>query len=199
MIPAAKAKPSLGTKISLALVLVLACTLSATFYWDIAKRSAARKASFEKKSIAISSVIQAGISADLSEPDITVSELQSLCERFRGLEEVRQVQLFDAQARLMASSDRKDLGRRRSARGQPMAIFADYESAKWRQERRRGGRSRVLDRDADSQSANYPPGDVYFGPVPGRGHLSWFGFPVESFRPGPNQQTFACHGGARGR
>ncbi len=111
MIAAAKAKPSLGTKISLALVLVLACTLSATFYWDIAKRSAARKASFETKSIAISSVIQAGISADLSEPDITVSELQSLCERFRGLEEVRQVQLFDAQARLMASSDRKDLGK----------------------------------------------------------------------------------------
>ena len=64
MILVSKIKPSLRTKISLALVLVLACALSVTFYWVIATRSAARHASFQKKCIAISSVIQAAIGAD---------------------------------------------------------------------------------------------------------------------------------------
>ena len=106
-----KAKPSLRTKVSLALVLVLACATSATFWWVTARRSAARNASFEKKCIAISSIIQAGISADLSEPYITTSELQALCERFSGLEEVRRVRLFDAQPKLVAGSDRNNPGR----------------------------------------------------------------------------------------
>jgi PAS domain S-box-containing protein len=111
MILAVKTKASLATKISLALVLVLACALSATFYWITSTRSAARHASFQKMSMAVSSVIQAGIGADLSGPDISVSELQAICQRFSGLEEVRQVQLFDAQAMLMARSERKNLAK----------------------------------------------------------------------------------------
>ena len=106
-----KAKPSLRTKVSLALVLVLACALSATFWWVTARRGATRNASFEKKCIAISSIIQADISGALSEPDITTSKLQALCERFSGLEEVRRVRLFDAQAKLVAGSDRNNPGK----------------------------------------------------------------------------------------
>jgi PAS domain S-box-containing protein len=111
MILASKMKSSLRTKISLALVLVLACALSVTFSWVIATRSAARHATFEKKCIAISSIIQAAIGADFSESDITLSELQALCARFSGLEEVRRVQLFDAQANLLAQSDQNNLGK----------------------------------------------------------------------------------------
>ena len=106
-----KAKPSLRTKVSLALVLVLACALSATFWWITVRRSAARNASFEQKCIAISSIIQASISADLSETDIPTSELQALCERFSGREEIRRVRLFDARAKLVAGSDRNHPGK----------------------------------------------------------------------------------------
>lgn len=111
MILASKMKSSLRNKISLALVLVLACALSVTFGWVTATRSAARHATFEKKCIAISSIIQASIGADFSESDITLSDLQGLCARFSGLEEVRRVQLFNAQANLLAQSDQNDLGK----------------------------------------------------------------------------------------
>ncbi len=111
MILVSKMKPSLRTKISLALVLVLAGALSVTFGWVIATRSAARHATFEKKCTAISSIIQAAIGADFSESDITLSELQALCVRFSGLEEVRRVQLFDAQANLLAQSDANNPGK----------------------------------------------------------------------------------------